>query len=114
MVKLYSPQQEYVDRLLDKPHAFVDFPMGIGVTVIIQEIARLRKKNLVVVCPLIFARVRAWGDGVRIFTPQEIRKTPIGVGMSDLVYIDVGVSGRATMRPVLNLLSSGCDFIWRV
>ena len=112
--KLNLIQQEYVDRLLTRPHVFVDLPMGIGVTDIILEIAKLRKRNLVVVCPLNLAKVRKWGEGVRIFTLQQIRKTPIEVSMSDLVYIDVGVSGRATLHLVLNLLSSGCDFIWRV
>lgn len=114
METLYDIQQVYVDTLIKAPRQFVNLPMGIGVAEIVREVALRKNRKLSVVCLRVMVYAREWGSATNVFTPDMITKGGVKFGKSDLVYIDIGVTGRQSFTAVANSLSNESDFIWRL
>lgn len=107
-------QKEYVETLSKDSRQFVNLPLGIGVDAILKEVARIKGKRLCVIAPRMLLSTRLWGEGASIFSPDTIRRNPLLFGPDDLVYIDIGVTGRKTFCAVASGLTKGVDFIWRL
>lgn len=111
---MFDFQKEYVQALSKDSRQFVNLPLGIGVVDILKEVARIKGRRLCVIAPRMLLSSRKWEEGVPLFSPEDIRRNLPLFSTDDMVYIDIGVSGRKTFCAVASCLTKGVDFIWRL